>query len=404
MQGFNMGRYVPPEHEGLTTGNKLHKKRPPGFHGNTQTVRFEMPFNMFCSACSGHIAQGVRFNAEKKKIGSYFSTPIFSFRIRHTVCSNVIEIRTDPKNTAYVVAEGGKKKTADEIEEGEIRIREQGEEGKEGLENPFAKLEKGVKDKEEAKTGKERIEQLLELSNRQWEDPYTHSRKMRKIFREKRKDLAAAHAESESIRTRLALSIPLLPVSPADAAQAKLIEFGPTTSQNLDLEIAASKPLFPLDEIAKKEVGAKTTKGMTKAQIAAESSREKLQTELRRNTRARVDPFLNVEWGRGSAARILKRKVVNAGDGEREGGEGKEEEVGVATEGGGKVVPGVSLGLEGRFNVKREKANFPDSLDLGPQYYLLFLPPPPAPSPRGETAFSYKKKRPVDGTIGKLKV
>jgi hypothetical protein len=26
MQGFNMGRYVPPEHEGITSGNKLQGK------------------------------------------------------------------------------------------------------------------------------------------------------------------------------------------------------------------------------------------------------------------------------------------------------------------------------------------------------------------------------------------
>lgn len=104
-----MGRYVPPEYEGVVSGNKLHKKKAPGTHGSTQTVRFEMPFNVFCLHCDGHIAQGVRFNAEKKKVGNYYSSPIFAFRMKHTTCGKWIEIQTDPKNTTYLCTEGAKK-------------------------------------------------------------------------------------------------------------------------------------------------------------------------------------------------------------------------------------------------------------------------------------------------------
>ena len=40
------------------------------------TIRFEMPFNVRCGACEHMIAKGVRFNAEKRKVGNYYSTPI----------------------------------------------------------------------------------------------------------------------------------------------------------------------------------------------------------------------------------------------------------------------------------------------------------------------------------------
>lgn len=40
---------------------------------------------------------GVRYNAEKKKIGNYYSTPILQFRMRCHLCSGWIEIHTDPK-------------------------------------------------------------------------------------------------------------------------------------------------------------------------------------------------------------------------------------------------------------------------------------------------------------------
>ena len=40
---------------------------------------------------------GVRYNAEKKKIGNYFSTPIYSFRCKCHLCDGWFEIQTDPK-------------------------------------------------------------------------------------------------------------------------------------------------------------------------------------------------------------------------------------------------------------------------------------------------------------------
>jgi len=173
-----MGRYVPPEHEGVLSGNQLHKKKPPGQHGSTLTVRFEMPFNIVCSHCQGHIAQGVRFNAEKTKVGNYHSTPIWAFKMKHTTCSGVIVIHTDPKNTAYVVMEGGKKQHEGIDEPGAvIKIRSEEEEGVMG------KLEKHAEDERIKKESGTRIEELWRLQEKQWADPYEHSKKMRKIFR-----------------------------------------------------------------------------------------------------------------------------------------------------------------------------------------------------------------------------
>ena len=69
-----------------------------------------MPWNSWCGTCSAHIGAGVRYNAEKSKVGAYLSTPIFGFRCKCHLCSGWFEIRTDPKNAAYVVHEGLKKK------------------------------------------------------------------------------------------------------------------------------------------------------------------------------------------------------------------------------------------------------------------------------------------------------
>ena len=175
-----MGRYVPPEHEGVLSGNQLHKKKPPGQHGSTLTVRFEMPFNVVCCHCEGHIAQGVRFNAEKTKVGNYYSTPIWAFKMKHTVCSGVIVIRTDPKNTAYLVTEGGRKQHETAEPEPGAVIKVRGDEEGEGV---MEKLEKQSKEQKRVKEAAPRIEELWRLRERQWADPYEHSKKMRKIFR-----------------------------------------------------------------------------------------------------------------------------------------------------------------------------------------------------------------------------
>lgn len=56
-----------------------------------------MPFNIWCLGCNAHIGKGVRYNAEKKQAGNYFSTKIYNFRMKCHLCDNYIEINTDPE-------------------------------------------------------------------------------------------------------------------------------------------------------------------------------------------------------------------------------------------------------------------------------------------------------------------
>lgn len=59
--------------------------------------RFELPYNIWCDGCGAHVGMGVRYNAEKSRIGSYYTTPIFKFRMKCHLCDNYFEIHTDPK-------------------------------------------------------------------------------------------------------------------------------------------------------------------------------------------------------------------------------------------------------------------------------------------------------------------
>ncbi|KAF7553202.1 hypothetical protein G7Z17_g3798 [Cylindrodendrum hubeiense] len=298
MQGFNMGRYVPPDVEGTTSGNRLHGKHALGArasklasHG-VLTVRFEMPFAIWCSTCPKPtiIGQGVRFNAQKRRVGNYLSTPIWAFRIRHLDCGGDIEIRTDPKNTAYVVVEGAAKRDTGEdlVREGDSVILTDQE--REALrKNAFASLEKTIADREQLMQATERIDDLEEASARHWDDPYTQNQKLRRAFRVGRKSRETAAAATEDLKDRMSLGIDLVPATEEDSRRAALVDFGPVDDDARDR--ALSKPLFGGGSSSKKPQ-ASSKSVMLKSEKEASRRKESLVSELIGNTRVAKDPFL----------------------------------------------------------------------------------------------------------------
>ncbi|THX55879.1 DUF455 domain protein [Aureobasidium pullulans] len=304
MQGFNMGRYVPPELEGTMSANKAVGKHALGKRANKTkegilTVRFEMPYAVWCNHCPKPtiIGQGVRFNAEKKKVGNYFSTPIWSFRMKHSACGGWIEIHTDPKNTAYVVTEGGKARDT-----GEDRVRE-GEEGVPILsaeererrrQDAFAVLEDKKQDKAQEKEHGKRIIELQEVRDQHWDDPYEANKRLRRTFRAERKVREKDHDYSEKLREKMGLDVELMPENDDDRRHATLIEFGGLPDDRIDdsASKATSRPLFQQGTQA--EVAPAKSKIAHKTKAAAEIERRKkaFQQEIRDNSRAAADPFL----------------------------------------------------------------------------------------------------------------
>jgi coiled-coil domain-containing protein 130 len=303
-----MGRYVPPEFEGTTSGNRLHNKNALGNRANKSsqgilTVRFEMPYPIWCTTCPKPtiIGQGVRFNAEKKKIGIYYSTPIYSFRMKHTACGGWIEIRTDPKNTAYVVHEGARKRDTgeDKLLEGEEELKILTEEEREERRNnAFAALEGKVEDKVRLDKAKERIEEIQAIQDEQWEDPYLLNQKLRRNFRAGRHYREKEAAIAGALQDKMSLGIDLLPENEDDARRAAFVDFGAIDPEQA-ISKAISRPLFsnetmdpdPPPEKTKSKSKSKSSK--LKAVQLAEKRRADFAAEIRNNTRARIDPFLS---------------------------------------------------------------------------------------------------------------
>lgn len=103
-----------------------------------------MPFNVWCDGCNHLIAKGVRFNAEKKHHGNYFSTKIWSFKMLSPCCQTPIEVRTDPKTTEYLVISGARRKVEDyDAEAAGTAVLPSAAEREAINSNPFARLENG---------------------------------------------------------------------------------------------------------------------------------------------------------------------------------------------------------------------------------------------------------------------
>lgn len=315
---LNDSRYYPPDESGTPTN--LNKRTHPK---TTPTVRFEMPFAIWCTTCTPHetiIGQGVRFNAEKKKVGNYYSTPIFSFRMRHTLCGGWIEIHTDPKNTAYVVTEGARKRETgdDQIPPvaglGEIAVRL----GKEGEDDPLARLEGKVVDKKRAETESSRILELQKRQSRDWDDPYEKSRRLRRTFRVERRRLERAEADTEALKDKMSLGIELVDENEEDRVRAGLVDFGGGTAPEPGEDAARTtrlRPLFePRAEDSRKDKDHDKSKkpGRLRTADILENRKAAFRQELTGNTRAAVDPFLTAADEDVWQPEVKRRKVAKA--------------------------------------------------------------------------------------------
>ncbi|CAK7266952.1 Protein saf4 [Sporothrix epigloea] len=322
-----MGRYVPPEQEGVISGNRLRGVRAQKATADgVPIVRFEMPFAVWCDGCEARtigrdgkkhpvlIGQGVRFNAEKHRTGKYHSTPIWTFRMRHPACGTMLSIRTDPARTSYLVAEGGRRRR-EYSDEDDVDLDRGGELGAAGSTgshgrresspegdrlDAFDRLERTIQHRmpapADARTeadgsdtllsgldAAKRLAALTTSNARQWDDPYARNSALRAAFRVGRHAREQAAADDDGLRKRLgglSEELQLLPANDADARHAALIDFGSrldggdTPSAVADRKTLAKPLLFtnqhrPRDRISSAPVLAEATVHVPKVPSAA---------------------------------------------------------------------------------------------------------------------------------------
>ncbi|KAL8428413.1 hypothetical protein ACSSS7_007239 [Eimeria intestinalis] len=218
------GYYYPPgfdpeTHGSLNRYQGIHPlgERAKNLHLGILVVRFEMPFKVSCLSCSAIVDKGVRFNAEKKRVGSYFYTPVFSFSFSCPACSHPFVITTDPKRSRYLCTQGLKQRLGDEPDEasGNPRLLQPEERDRLAADPVRAREEKLlslrrrqllVLQREEQRLAEEETPQqqhqrerisderhaVAQLLQQQQADDYTANRRMRQQLQQRKRAAAAA--------------------------------------------------------------------------------------------------------------------------------------------------------------------------------------------------------------------
>ncbi|XP_022620177.1 coiled-coil domain-containing protein 130 [Seriola dumerili] len=225
-------KYYPPDfdpakHGSLNGYHKTHalRERARKLSQGILIIRFEMPYNIWCDGCKNHIGMGVRYNAEKKKVGNYYTTPIYRFRMKCHLCVNYIEMQTDPATCDYVIVSGARRKEErwDMAENEQILTTERNE--KEKLEtDAMYKLDHGGKDKEKLRKA---LPSLSEIQDHQsgWKDDFQLNSTLRRKFRTEKKVQSEQEEKDNAVRMRTNLSIPLLPEKEEDKKLAALLTY-----------------------------------------------------------------------------------------------------------------------------------------------------------------------------------
>lgn len=167
------------------------------------------------------IAKGVRFNAEKKAVGKYFSTKIWSFKMKAPCCQQEIEIQTDPKNCDYVIISGAERKVETYTAEDAETTLLPDKEDREKLADPFYRLEHQGEDVAKAKGMAPLVLRLKRAADAKHADPYARNRALRAELRSQKKRVAAEESEAR----QLGLGIRLLPKSEEDSITASGTKF-----------------------------------------------------------------------------------------------------------------------------------------------------------------------------------
>ncbi|XP_012060627.1 PREDICTED: coiled-coil domain-containing protein 130 homolog [Atta cephalotes] len=227
-KGTNL--YYPPDYDphagGLNKflGTHALRERARKIHMGILIIRFEMPYNIWCNGCGNHIGMGVRYNAEKKKIGMYYSTPLYQFRMKCHLCDNHFEIKTDPANLDYIIVSGARRQENRwDPKQNEQVVPETKEVSCRLYDDAMYKLEHGIEDKKVAKSRNSALESAIALNENIWKDDYSSNCTVRTLFRDRKKELQKKQAEDHALLKKTGLDINLVNEHEDDIKLAKLL-------------------------------------------------------------------------------------------------------------------------------------------------------------------------------------
>jgi len=229
-----VNKYYPPDYDpkkgGLNAYHGTHalRERARKLHEGILIIRFEMPYNIWCGGCGIHIGMGVRYNAQKRRMGNYYSTPIYKFRMKCHLCDQHFEIQTDPQNCDYKILSGARRKEERWDTEKAGNVQSTDRDVKEKLmTNAMYKLEHGTQDKSKARKKAPTLTRLEEMRDT-WKDDFALNQIVRKKFRMEKKDIADQKSVDDGLKLKASLpdDLELVEERSEDRLLANKIKYG----------------------------------------------------------------------------------------------------------------------------------------------------------------------------------
>lgn len=213
-----------PEHGSINAFHKSHPlgKRARHLDDGVLIVRFEMPFNVWCTHCDTHIGRGVRYNAKKRKVDMYYTTSIYEFCMPCAQCKGEMVIRTDPANRGYALVSGVRQKVEQfRSEDVETEQLNEPEVGQRLQDDPFFRLEHERQDKARAQKRSTGLQAILDTQEAQYKDDYASNAALRTKFRKEKRVIA----RKQKVLERLGLPMPIVEAEPDDRLRARAVVF-----------------------------------------------------------------------------------------------------------------------------------------------------------------------------------
>nr|XP_039264980.1 coiled-coil domain-containing protein 130-like [Styela clava] len=250
-----VNKYYPPDFDYKKHGSldKYHNSHPlreraKKLGEGILIIRFEMPYNIWCNGCNKHIGMGVRYNSEKIKVGNYYTTPVYKFKMKCHLCPQYFEIQTDPANCEYVILSGARRKEErwNAKDNEQIEMTDHLDKKKLATDAMF-KLEHNVKDQKKLINAIPTLGEIQDIQEEK-KDDYILNKVLRKKFRDKKKSLEATAKQDQALLDKSSLDIKLLPEHEQDKNLAKLLKYDTVKSleqsQDEARKIISTKPVL----------------------------------------------------------------------------------------------------------------------------------------------------------------
>lgn len=234
---------------------------------------------------------GVRYNAEKTKVGMYHSTPVYKFSMPCHLCAGRIVMQTDPQNFDYIILEGARRKMQkwDPEENEQIVFADYAEKKKLALDSMYH-LEHNVQDKHKAVDVAPVLNQL-ETDRQSYKDDFTLNQIARKHFREAKRLALEESGKDRSLLNRLSLTgseVRLLPEVNEDSRTAKMLRLSQVNKESSKstadpqpsvdtAAVFASHPIKSASSLKKPEIktsSASSSGGTTDSSTSTSSAKE----------------------------------------------------------------------------------------------------------------------------------